>query len=91
MITKGPSREKIIILISSDNINKFMKNSSLHVANINQSLRNLKSKVLVDFIYLDLIEVMIVTNKVVVYSNLYIIENYVKNINNINSLNIEVL
>jgi len=35
MTTKGPSRKQIIILISNDNIIKFMKNSLLHVANIN--------------------------------------------------------
>ena len=76
--------------MSSDNITKFMKNSSLHVANINRSLRNLKSEVLVDFIYSDLIRVIMVTNKVPVQSNLYIIKNYIKNINNIDSLNMEV-
>ena len=76
--------------MSSDNITKFIKNSSLHVANINRSLRNLKSEVLVDFIYSDLIRVIMVTNKVPVQSNLYIIKNYIKNINNIDSLNMEV-
>ena len=67
-----------------------MKNSSFHVANINRSLRNLKSEVLVDFICSDLIGVTVVTNKVLVQSDLYIIENYVKNVNNIDSLNMKV-
>ena len=35
MKTKGLSRKQTIILMSSDNINKFMKNSSLYVTNIN--------------------------------------------------------
>jgi len=35
MTTKGPSRKQIIILMSNDNILKFMKESSFHVANIN--------------------------------------------------------
>ena len=78
MTTKGLSRKQIIIPMSSDNINKFMKNSLLHVANINQSLRNSKSEVLVDFICLDLTSITVVTNKVVVQSDLYIIENYIK-------------
>ena len=43
-----------------------------------------------DFIYSDLIRVIMVTNKVPVQSNLYIIKNYIKNINNIDSLNMEV-
>jgi len=50
MTTKDLSRKHIIIPMSSENIMKFMKNSSLHVANINRSLRNAKSEVLADFI-----------------------------------------
>ena len=38
MTTKGPSRKQVIILISRDNVLSFMKNSSLHVANINRNL-----------------------------------------------------
>jgi len=90
MTTKGSSRKQIIIPISSDNINKFIKNSLLHVTNINRSLRNSKSKVLVDFICSDLTSVMVVTNKVVVQSDLYVIENYVKKIDDIDSINVEV-
>ena len=50
MTTKGLFRKQVIILMSSDNISKFMKNSLLHIASINRSLRNAKSEVLVDFI-----------------------------------------
>jgi len=50
MTTKGPSRKHVIIPMSSDNISSFMKNSSTHVANINRSLRNAKTDVLVDYI-----------------------------------------
>ena len=35
MMTKGLSRKQIIILMGSDNIAKFIKNSSLHITNIN--------------------------------------------------------
>ena len=35
MTTKGPSRKQVIIPISKENIDSFMKNLSLHVANIN--------------------------------------------------------
>ena len=47
---KGPLRKHIIIPMSNDNNMKFMKNSSMHVTNINRVLRNAKSEVLVDFI-----------------------------------------
>ena len=50
MTTKGPSRKQIIIPMSNDNVVSFMKNSSSHVANINRSLRNAKTDVLVDYI-----------------------------------------
>jgi len=50
MTTKGLSRKQVIIPISKDNINAFMKNSSLHVANINRQLHNAKSEVLINYI-----------------------------------------
>jgi len=50
MTTKGLFRKYVIIPMSSENNSKFMKNSSLHVANINRLLRNAKSEVLADFI-----------------------------------------
>ena len=90
MTTKEPSRKQIIIPMNSNNITKFIKNSSLHITNINQSLRNLKSEVLVNFICLDLTGVMVVINKVIVQSDLCIIDKYIKNVDDIDSLNMEV-
>jgi len=60
--------------MSNDNNTKFMKNSSVHVANINRALRNAKSEVLADFIYLDPLGITVVTNKVSMQSDLQIIE-----------------
>jgi len=62
--TKGPSRKHIIILMSSDNVSSFLKNSSLNVANINRQLRNAKSDVLVDYIQSDSTGIIVITNKV---------------------------
>jgi len=50
MMTKGLSRKQVIIPMSKENNNAFMKNSLLHVANINRQLRNVKSEVLVNYI-----------------------------------------
>ena len=72
-----------------NNINKFMKNSSIHVTNLNRNLRNTKSEVLVNFIQLDLLGITVVTNKVSLNSNLIIIEKYVKNLENINSTQVK--
>ena len=68
-----------------DNIDKFMKNSSIHVTNLNRNLRNAKSEVLVNFIWSDPLEITVVTNKVSLNSDLLIIKKYVKNLENIDS------
>ena len=47
---KGLSRKQIITPMSSDNIEKFIKNNSLHITNINRFLRNTKLEVLINFI-----------------------------------------
>jgi len=83
MIIKGLFRKHVIISMSSENNLKFMKNSSLYVANINKLLRNAKSEVLVDFIWSDFLEIMVVTNKVAVQSDLQIIKQYIKNTDDI--------
>jgi len=85
MTTKGPSRKQVIIPMSNNNTVKFMKNSSIHVANINRNLKNTKSEVAVDFIRADPIGITIVTNKVSQASNLTTIESYVKNSESIDS------
>ena len=89
MTTKGPSRKYIIIPMSNDNIVTFMKNSSTHVANINRSLRNAKSDILVDYIRSDNTGISVVVNKIAQQSDISIINNYLKNLNDINSLQVE--
>jgi len=87
--TKGFLRKQVIIPMSKDNINAFMKNSSLHVANINSQLHNVKSEVLTDYICADPLGITIVTSKVCQQSDLLIIDQYVKNSNNVNALQVE--
>jgi len=90
MTTKGLLRKHIIIPMSNDNNAKFMKNSSVHVANINRALKNVKSEVLTDFICSDPLDIMVVTNKVSMQSDLQIIEKYIKNLDDIDALQVEV-
>ena len=71
--------------MGNENNTKFMKNSSIYIMNLNRNLRNAKSEVLVDFICFDPLGIMVVTNKVLLPSDLLIIENYVKNSENIDS------
>ena len=87
--TKGPSRKQVIIPMSSENSSSFMRNSSIHVANINRELRNAKTEVLVDFIRSDTNGVIIVTNKVGQQSDLSVIDNYIKNLSEVNALQVE--
>jgi len=64
MTTKDPSRKQVIVLMSSDNNSNFMKNSAIHVANINRQLRNTKSEVLVNYIRSDPLGISVITSKV---------------------------
>jgi len=89
MTTKGPLRKQVIISINKDNINVFMKNSSLHAANINSQLRNAKLEVLTDYICANPLGITIVTSKVCQQSDLLIIDQYIKNSNNVNALQVE--
>jgi len=89
MTIKGPSRKQVIIPMSKDNINVFMKNSSFHVANINRQLRNTKSEVLIDYIQANPLGITIITSKVCQQSDLLIINQYVKNSNDVNALQVE--
>jgi len=89
MTTKDPSRKQVIIPMGGDNVISFMKNSSLYVANLNRTLRNSKSEVLVDYIQSENSGITVITNKVALQSNLSIIDNYIKSSNDINSLQVE--
>ena len=64
MTIKGPSRKQVIIPMSKENIDSFMKNSSFHVANINWQFHNAKSEILINYICAEPLGITIVTNKV---------------------------
>ena len=89
MTTKETLCKQIIIPMSNDNIVKFMKNLATHVINLNKNLRNMKSEVSVDFIHLDSVGIMVVTDKVSQLSDLITIEKYIKNSESINSIQVD--
>ena len=91
MTMKGPSRKQVIFLMSSNNRNRFMKNTAIHIANLNRNLNNMKSEVLVNVICSDLAGITIITNKVSQVSNLTTIEKYIKNLENIDSSQVDTL
>jgi len=89
MTTKGLSRKQIIIPMAKSNTELIINSASSNIANINKYLKNTKSDIIADFIHLTNDGVIITTNKPANMSGLLTIKKYVKNINNINSDNID--
>lgn len=78
--TKDPLRKQVIAPMSNNNKAKFIMSLSEHITNIVRSLKNIKSEVMADFIHMDSISIIIVTNKVASALNLQTIEKYIKNV-----------
>jgi len=91
MTIKDLSRKQIIVSINNDNKKNFMKESSSHVTNMNSTLKNIKSDVMVDFVQVNPRSIIIVTNKVASSLDLQTIENCVKNTNYINTERVNIL
>ena len=91
MTTKGLSRKQIIVPMSRNNKKNFMKESNIHISNMNRALKSIKSNILVNFIHLDAADITIVTNKVITSLDLQTIEQYIKGANYINSNKVKSL
>ena len=50
MMTKDPSRKQVIIPMSNKNRSKFMEISSNYITDINRALKNIKFKIMADFV-----------------------------------------
>ena len=88
MVTKDPSRKQIIIPIEINNAERVIAQSNMYITNINRLLKDVKSEISTDFIYLSNKGIVITTNKVAISLDLNIIENYIKELNNINTSNV---
>ncbi len=69
--------------MSNNKISKFMLSFGKHVTNINRTLKNIKSEIMIIFVYTNhygLIIRTIKTNKIASQFDLSIIENYIKNV-----------
>ena len=62
MTTKRP--------MGSDNISKIISSFGKHIFNINKALKNIKFKILADFVYTDYWGFIIMTNKITSQSDL---------------------
>jgi len=83
MITKGPSKKQVIILMSTNNLEAIISQANMHIMNINHLLKDAKSDISANFICFDNKGVIITTNKAIIVSDLNFIEKYIKDINNI--------
>ena len=84
MTTKDSIRKQIIIPIGNENKIKFIASSSNHVVSLNRAFKNIRLNIMADYIHIEQNSITIVTNKVALFLDLQVIENYVKNIKNIN-------
>ena len=57
-----------------NNVKRVMAQSNVYVANINRLLKDIKSEISANFIYLDNKEIIITINKVAIPSDLNIVE-----------------
>jgi len=78
MTTKGSSCKQVIVPMNSKAAGRLLKNSNMHVININRALKNIKSKIMADFICIEDKDIVISTNNVVSPSDLQEIEKYIK-------------
>jgi len=82
---KGLSHKQVIIPMDSDNMVKFISNSSDYIININKLLKNIKSKCKTNYIRAGKSGIIIVTNKVTSPLDLQTMKKYIKNSNQINT------
>ena len=75
--------------MSSENIAKSIESSSKHIININRAFKEIKTDTFIDFICSDYHGLIVTSNKVVSSLDLKVVERYVKNINSVDSNNVQ--
>ena len=88
--TKSLLRKQVIIPMSNNNKTKFMEGSCTYISNLNRALKNIKSNIMVNFVYQEITDIVIITNKIVSDLKLQIIKRYIKNINSIEDKGVNV-
>jgi len=75
--------------MDSNNSKKFLLTSGDHVTNMNRALKSIKSDVVIDFIRSDHRDLIVISNKVTAPSDMSIINNYIKNSDNLDIKDIQ--
>jgi len=86
MTTKKPLHKQIIVPMNNYNISTFIKSSGEYVANINCTLKDVKSN---NFICSDYWSLIVNSNKVALPSDFLVVETCIKNLNFINAKDIQ--
>ena len=89
MTTRGQSRREVIILIAKSNAELIVNSAQIHISNINKCLKDSKSNIVADFIHYNASGIIITTNTPANDLDLSTIENYLKNVQNVNPDSIE--
>jgi len=63
MTTRGPSRKKVIIPMAKHIAELIVNSAHTHITNVNKCLKNSKSNIVANFIYITNNEIVITTNK----------------------------
>ena len=84
MTMKGLSRKQVLIYMSKDNTKVIGKNTSFYINFINKSLYKANLKTMANFICLDKSGIIITTDQVASVQDMNIIEDFLKNSENIN-------
>jgi len=74
--------------ISSNNTDRIIVKSNEHIANINKSLKRIKSDIFANYIWLDNRDIVITTDRVVVKLGMKVVEKYMKNLNNVDLIEV---
>ena len=85
MTTRGPSRKEVIIPMAKHIAELMINSAHTHIINVNKCLKNSKSDIVADFIYITNNGIIITTNKPAKNLNLLTIEKYLKSIQNVDS------
>jgi len=76
--------------MNNNNKTNFIKDSSNHITNLNRTLKNIKSDIVIYFIHQEISGITIIMNKITSTLDLQTIKNYMKNTNCIEAEGVEV-
>ena len=84
MITRELLKKEVIIPMAKSNTKLIVNSAYTHISNVNKCLKNSKSDIVADFIWITNNGIIIIMNKPANVLNLSTIKKFLKNIDNVN-------